>query len=111
MQFHEKQKEVIRSFLNEKPSILICSGAKRAGKTYILLITFMMHIAKYRNKGYLFILGGVTQASIRRNILNDLEKLIGREIKLTQDNHFELFGNKVYCLHGATADAWKQARG
>ena len=70
-----------------------------------------MHISKFKNKGYSFIIGGTTQASIRRNILNDLEAILGKSINLSKDNHFKLFGNKVYCFDGANADSYKKARG
>ena len=70
-----------------------------------------MHIAKFKNKGYSFIIGGTTQSSIRRNILNDLEAVLGKSINLSKDNHFKLFGNKIYCFDGANADSYKKARG
>lgn len=111
MEFHEKQKEVLKCIKYEKPKILICSGAKRSGKTYVLTFAYMAHIAKYQDKGYSFIIGGATQASIRRNILNDMELILGREIKLAKDNHFKLFGNKIYCFDGANADSYKKVRG
>ena len=111
MRFHEKQKEVIKCIKYENPKILICSGAKRSGKTYVLTFAYMAHIAKFQNKGYSFIMGGATQSSIRRNILNDMENILGKEIKLAKDNHFDLFGNKVYCFDGANADAYKKVRG
>ena len=111
MEFHEKQKEVFRCVKYENPKILICSGAKRAGKTFVLMFVFMAHVAKYLDKGYSFIMGGATQASIRRNILNDMELILGRDIKLAKDNHFELFGNKIYCFDGANSDAYKKVRG
>ena len=82
-----------------------------AGKTWILIYAFIAHIAKYENKGYSFILGGTNQASIRRNVLNDLEDILGYELKLTKDNHFKLFGNKVYVFDGANADSYKKMRG
>ena len=81
------------------------------GKTYVLTFVFLMHISKFKNKGYSFIIGGTTQASIRRNILNDLEAILGKSINLSKDNHFRLFGNKVYCFDGANADSYKKARG
>lgn len=111
MKFHNKQLEVLRCIKNEKPKILICSGAKRAGKTFVLTFAFMAHVAKYENKGLSFILGGATQASIRRNILDDMEGVLGREIKLNKSNAFDLFGNKVYCFDGANSDSYKKARG
>lgn len=106
-----KQKEVVRCVEKENPKILILSGAKRAGKTYIMIYCFLRHVAKYENKGYSFILGGTNQSSLRRNVLNDLELILGREIKLAKDNHFKLFGNKIYCFDGATSDAYKKVRG
>ena len=111
MKITSKQKEVVDCIKYDNPKILICSGAKRAGKTWILIYAFIAHIAKYENKGYSFILGGTTQSSIRRNVLNDLEDILGYEIKLSKDSSFKLFGNKVYCFHGANADSYKAMRG
>ena len=111
MQFHELQKKVISCMKYENPKIMICSGAKRSGKTYVLTFVFLMHISKFKNKGYSFIIGGTTQSSIRRNILNDLEAILGKSINLSKDNHFRLFGNKIYCFDGANADSYKKARG
>ena len=111
MKITSKQKEVVDCIKYDNPKILICSGAKRAGKTFILIYAFIAHIAKYENKGYSFILGGTNQASIRRNVLNDLEDILGYELKLTKDNHFKLFGNKVYVFDGANADSYKKMRG
>ena len=106
-----KQTEVVKCIEKENPKILICSGAKRSGKTFILTYAFINHIAKYKNKGYSFILGGTNQASIRRNVLDDLEKILGHDIKLKSDNHFRMFGNKIYCFDGANADSYKKLRG
>ena len=111
MKITSKQKEVVDCIKYDNPKILICSGAKRAGKTWILIYAFIAHIAKYENKGYSFILGGTTQSSIRRNVLNDLEDILGYEIKLSKDSSFKLFGNKVYCFHGANSDSYKAMRG
>lgn len=107
----KKQAEVIKCVENENPKILICSGAKRAGKTWVLIYCFLRLVSKNENKGYSFILGGTNQASLRRNILNDLELIIGQEIKLSKDKHFKLFGNKIYCFDGANADSYKKVRG
>ncbi|WP_371025426.1 PBSX family phage terminase large subunit (plasmid) [Paraclostridium ghonii] len=111
MKITSKQKEVVDCVKNENPKILICSGAKRAGKTWILIYIFLAHIAKYENMGLSFIIGGTSQASIRRNILDDMEKILGKELKLDKSNALDIFGNKVYCFHGATSDAFKQMRG
>jgi PBSX family phage terminase large subunit len=106
-----KQKEVMDSFIHEKPKILLASGAKRAGKTFVFILLFLMHIAKYEGQGLSFIIGGATQASIRRNILNDMEAILSKELKLNKANAITVMGNKIYCFDGANADAWKKARG
>ncbi|OCA87304.1 PBSX family phage terminase large subunit [Pseudobacillus wudalianchiensis] len=106
-----KQNEVLESVKRENPKILIASGAKRAGKTFILNLMFASHVAHFENKGLSFIIGGATQASIRRNVLDDLEGIIGKELKLDKTSAVEVFGNKVYCFDGSNAAAWKKARG
>lgn len=111
MRFHRRQKQVLHCFKKYNPKILICSGAKRAGKTYVLTFIFMAHVAKYEGQKLSFILGGASQASIRRNVLNDLEVLLGKEIKLNKENAFEMFGNTIYCFGGDKADSWKAVRG
>lgn len=107
----KKQQEVMDCFVNDKPKILLASGAKRAGKTFVFILLFLMHIAKYENQGLAFIIGGATQASIRRNILDDMESILGKELKLNKSNAITVFGNKVYCFDGAQSDSWKKARG
>ena len=111
MQLTSKQTEVFKSFLQENPKILVCSGAKRAGKTFVLELIFLAHISKYRDQGLSFLIGGASQATIRRNVLNDLENILGKEIRLDKANSFEVFGNRVYCFDGATSDTWKKVRG
>lgn len=111
MKLTSKQKEIFNCFRYEKPKILVCHGAKRAGKTFILIFTFLTHIAKFKGMGLSFILGGVTQSSLRRNVLDDMEKIIGKELKLDKSGAVHIFGNKVYCFDGANSDAWKKPRG
>ena len=79
MAISKKQAQVVKCIEKENPKILICSGAKRAGKTWILIYCFLNHIAKYEGQGLNFILGGTTQSSLRRNVLNDLEQIIGKQ--------------------------------
>lgn len=107
----KKQQEVMDCFIQEKPKILVASGAKRAGKTFVFILLFLMQISKYENQGLSFIIGGATQASIRRNILDDMEAILGKELKLDKSNAIKVFGNKVYCFDGAQSDSWKKARG
>nr|WP_054550326.1 PBSX family phage terminase large subunit [Lysinibacillus sphaericus] len=107
----KKQQAVMDSYVKEKPKIIVASGAKRAGKTFVFILLFLMHIAKYEGQGLSFIIGGATQASIRRNVLDDMEMILGKELKLNKANAVTIFGNKVYVFDGAKADSWKKARG
>ena len=56
----------------------------------------------------LIIIGGATQAPIRRNILDDMELILGRELTLDKSNAVKIFGNKVYVFDGQNSDAWKK---
>ncbi len=111
MKLTPKQIEVVKSVREEDPKILLLSGAKRAGKTYIGILLYLAHLAHYYGEGLSFIIGGATQASIRRNILKDMESILGKELKLNKSNAVNIFGNNVYCFDGANSDAWKKARG
>ncbi|MCY8918055.1 PBSX family phage terminase large subunit [Bacillus atrophaeus] len=111
MELNNKQREVWNSFIDEQPKILICSGAKRAGKTFVLLLTFLAHVSKYQDMGLNFIIGGANLGTIRRNVLTDLEQILGKELKLNKSSAIEIFGNQVYCFDGANANSWKKARG
>jgi len=109
--YTKKQYEVLRYSINKEPKILICNGAKRAGKTFILIQAFLLHMHEYKGMGVSFIIGGATSSSIQRNILDDMEQLIDGEIKLNKNGGFELWGNMVYCFGGANSDSWKSVRG
>ena len=109
--FTEKQIELLSCSVHDKPKIMVASGAKRAGKTYIMDIAFLKHMRAYKDKGVSFIIGGATSATIRRNILNDLEDMLGMDIKLNKEQGFELWGNMIYCFGGSNADSWKAVRG
>lgn len=107
----KKQKEVLRCIKYENPKILCCYGAKRAGKTFVLGLAFLAYIAKHENQHKSFILGGATDATIQRNVLNDWEELLGINFKMYKDKHFNLFGNKVYVFGGDNCASWKAVRG
>ncbi|MDR0957626.1 MAG: PBSX family phage terminase large subunit [Clostridiales bacterium] len=107
----EKQKEVWECFKNESPRILICHGAKRSGKTFVLTLAFLAHIAKFNGKGLSFIIAGATISSVRRNVLSEMERLVGKSLPFDKHNAVSLFGNKIYCFGGENSDSWKSVRG
>ena len=105
--FTDKQIQVLK----DDARILVLHGAKRTGKTYILILKFIMLISKFKGKGYKFIIGGATSSTIRTNILDDMEILLGHEITVSKDNSFKLFGNKVLVRAGSDSGSWKGVRG
>ena len=110
--FTKKQKEVLKCIKEENPKILICSGAKRAGKTFVIGgPAYLGKIAEHYGEGLSFILGGATYASIQRNVLNDWEELLGTSFTIHKDGHIDVFGNKVYVFGGDNAASWKSVRG
>ena len=109
--FTEKQIELLSCSIHDKPKILIASGAKRAGKTHIIIYGFIKHIKQYEGKGVSFIIGGATSSTIRRNVLNEIEEILGINISLNKEQGFELYGNMIYCFGGSNADSWKSVRG
>lgn len=111
MELNKKQAEVMECVAIDNPVITVLSGAKRAGKTFILILIFLTKIAERKDQNVEFIIGGATQASIRRNVLNDMERLLGKELKISKDGSVRIFGNKVYILDGSKSDSWKKARG
>lgn len=111
MELNKKQVEVMECVAIDNPVITVLSGAKRAGKTFILILIFLAKIAERKDQNVEYIIGGATQASIRRNVLNDMERLLGKELKIAKDGSVKIFGNKVYILDGSKSDSWKKARG
>ncbi|MGL4970028.1 MAG: PBSX family phage terminase large subunit [Cetobacterium sp.] len=97
--------------LQNDAKILVLYGAKRAGKTYILIIKFLLHVMKYRNQNVKFIIGGATMAAIRANILDDLEKATGIFVNLNKYNNFRMFGCNFLVRPGSNSDSWKGVRG
>lgn len=109
--FTEKQWEILKADKQINPRILILHGAMGSGKTAVLLIPFLKHMSKYVDRGVNFIIGGATLGSIKRNFLDDMERMIRQEIKLNIDNSFELLGNTIWCFEGKNSDSWKKPRG
>jgi len=107
--YTNKQFDVLMEWLKEQPDVTILSGGKRAGKTYLMVLLFLLHIQKF--KGKQFIIVGSNISSVKRNIIGEIENYLGESIKLDRSNSFELFGNTITVFQGANADCWKSIRG
>ncbi|MGL5712238.1 MAG: PBSX family phage terminase large subunit [Paraclostridium sp.] len=103
--FHAKQQQVYKFATNVDFFMLINSGAKRSGKTHINNFLFLRELKrvstiakKHRIGRPQYILAGVDLGALRRNVLNELEEILGREIKLDKHNRFRLMGVTVCCF-------------
>ena len=104
-----KQMNTLERFIREQPEVTILSGGKRAGKTFLLVLLFLMEAKKHKDKQ--FIIVGSNISSVKRNIITEMERYLGRTIRLGKSNDFELFSNKVTVFQGSNADCWKSIRG
>lgn len=109
--FTTKQQDVINCYLNDKPKILVLSGAKRSGKTHVGVFLFLMNVLANANKREIYIIGGASQRTISLNVLTVIEEMTRRIIKLDKLNGFWLFGNQIVCFDGEKSGSWKRMRG
>jgi PBSX family phage terminase large subunit len=72
---------------------------------------WLAHVHNYENRGYKFIMTGATIASLKRNVLDELESMFGVSCLLNRSNEFELFGNTVACFGADHADSYKPMKG
>lgn len=96
--------------LQSPAKILILDGAKRSGKTTILLWKFLLKVKEFKNQNKKFIMGGATFESIQTNLIDELQNITGMTITI-KNNRFYLLGNQILLKAGMNADAWKRARG
>jgi len=104
-----KQREVATDIKDKDPRHVILEGAIRSGKTYLGILYWLAIVSKHKDK--LFIMTGQTISSLKRNVLDDIEKLTGLSTHLNTNNEFNLYGNKVACFGSDKADSYKSMRG
>lgn len=110
--FTKKQLEGLNYMKKYDPRITICYGAKRAGKTFVLNLAYLEHIAEFEDMDLAFIIGGTSYASIFRNVLNDWKKLLGiKKFKFNEDHSINILGNRVYIFNGSNSGSFEVARG
>lgn len=107
----KKQVEIYLFDRDNAPKITILEGAVRSGKSYINNILWIKHVLRFRNRGVKFIMTGSTIASLKRNVLDDLEGIFGINTFLNQNNEFRMFGNSVACFGSDSANAYKPLKG
>jgi PBSX family phage terminase large subunit len=107
----KKQVEILEFYQRENPRHIILEGAIRSGKTILNILLFMIHAESLRNRNVKLIITGTSIASIKRNVLDEIERLFDIPTNLNQKNEFKLFGNTVICFGTDKSDSYKVMKG
>lgn len=116
--YSEKQIEVLNGTVKHDWFITILHGAKRSGKTKINNDSFLFELRRVRKiadkQGVaepMYILAGVSSATIQKNVLQELYNDYGIEPKFDKHNNFTLFGVKVVQAYTGNVGGVKSIRG
>lgn len=100
--YNKRQIEVLRATLKTDWFIALLHGAKRSGKTKINNDLFLFELRRVRKiadregvKEPMYILAGVSSATIQKNVLQELYNTYNIEPKYDKHGNFKLFGVKV----------------
>lgn len=114
----DKQAKVLHTYLTKKFKILILCGAVRAGKTYIDNLIFLyelMRVSKLAkqldDKHPQFILAGASSGAIYNNVIAELSRQFGIDLKADKHNHYHLFGVDIVPVYTASIAGLTGARG
>ena len=107
----EKQFNILEKYIKYKPKTTLLSGGKRSGKSYLLVLLFLIALHKLHKQNGEVIIAGGSLSAIRRNILSLLESYTGKAIKLGRLNEFTLFNTKIYCVSIGDIGALEVIRG
>ena len=89
---------MFNEWIDEKPVKLFASGGMRAGKTFALVLMFIIMIKRRQDQNLQFGILGSSIATIQRNVISVMEEWLGTRIKIGKYNDFELFGNRIICF-------------
>lgn len=113
-----KQAEVLHTYLTVPFKMMINVGAVRAGKTYIDNILLMYELRRVANlakklndKHPQFILAGASSGSIYNNIIAELSRQFGLDLRPDKHNHYHLFGVDIVPVYTASIAGLSGARG
>lgn len=114
----DKQAKVLHTYLTKNFKILILCGAVRAGKTYIDNLIFLyelMRVSKLAkqldDKHPQFILAGASSGAIYNNVIAELSRQFGIDLKADKHNHYHLFGVDIVPVYTASIAGLTGARG
>lgn len=113
-----KQAKVLNAYLTKPFKIMILNGAVRSGKTHIDNYLFIYELrrvarlAKRRgDKHPQFILAGASSGSIYNNVISELSRQFGIDLRPDKHNHYHLFGVDIVPVYTGSIAGLAGARG
>lgn len=113
-----KQGRVLQTYLTKPHTMIILNGAVRAGKTRINNFIFLYElkrVAKQAKEGGdrhpIYILAGASSGSIYNNVIAELSRQFGIDLKPDKHNHYHLFGVDIVPVYTKSIAGLAGARG
>lgn len=113
-----KQAKVLHTYLTKPFKMMILNGAVRSGKTYIDNILFIYELRrvaklakKLNDKHPQFILAGTSSDSIHNNVIAELARQFGLDLKPDRHGHYHLFGVDIVPIYTGSIGGLGRARG
>lgn len=113
-----KQIQVLKKSKKRDWFIMINDGAVRAGKTVVNNDVFLMELRRVKKQSLIdgviepmYILAGVSAATIQKNILQEIYNKYGIELKPDKYNNYKLFGVKIVMSYTGTIGGMGSIRG
>lgn len=113
-----KQAKVLNAYLTKPFKIMILNGAVRSGKTHIDNYLFLYELrrvsklAKQLDDNHpQFILAGASSGSIYNNVIAELSRQFGIDLRPDKHNHYHLFGVDIVPVYTASIAGLAGARG
>ncbi|MBD5431614.1 MAG: PBSX family phage terminase large subunit [Lactobacillus sp.] len=113
-----KQAKVLNTYLTKPFKIMILNGAVRSGKTYIdncLFLYELRRVSKLAKKlgdnHPQFILAGASSGSIYNNVIAELSRQFGIDLRPDKHNHYHLFGVDIVPVYTGSIAGLAGARG
>ncbi|GAA3626458.1 PBSX family phage terminase large subunit [Lactobacillus hamsteri] len=113
-----KQAKVLNTYLTKPFKIMILTGAVRSGKTHIdnyLFLYELRRVAKLAKElgdnHPQFILAGASSGSIYNNVIAEISRQFGIDLRPDKHNHYHLFGVDVVPVYTGSIAGLAGARG
>lgn len=118
--FSRKQKQVLKWWMPEESpyhdyEYLICDGSIRAGKTVVMILSFILW-SKHTFKGRDFIIAGRSAGALKRNVIKPMFQILSalgmelnRDYFYHRTENYIQIGTNFYHLFGANNEASQDA--